>query len=69
MQVSRHRDQRKRKHKENAESSPVGSAPMKKVRWDREGDEGRESPGDAEESETDADDEAQQLCTAVTCTG
>ena len=67
MPASKRRDRRKRKHvQENADSDSVGSAPVKKVRWDRKEDE-----GDAEESETgddDNDDDA-QLCIAVTCAG
>jgi len=68
MAGSRRSNQRKRKHaQENTKYDSAESAPAKKVRWDPEDDD--EWEGDMEESSAEPDDDAQQLCIAVTCTG
>lgn len=68
MPASRRNYQRKRKLvQENAESDSVEFTPVKKLRWDREEDDGGER--DVEEPETDPEDDTQQLCIAVTSTG
>ena len=69
MAGSRRSNQRKREHaQETTESDSAESAPVKKVRWDPEEDNEREER-DMEEPATEPDDDAQQLCIAVTCTG